>query len=254
MGTEETVITKGFPLAVGAARSAHRSSREESIVETARGKFAAKGYEATSVAEIAQEVGVVEGTIYTYFESKRAILHRVIAEFYETLIAEVETSLSGISGVRNQIRYLVWRQLRAFVEEPQFCYLIIRELQPTADSYDSIVVGLARRYTALAVQVVQKGIQSGEVRPNVSPMTVRAMLYGSVENVAWRLAFRQKPIDIAQISEDITALLCRGILATEADETVSAAERLATLIAEMQTILSELRASGSWPPKSEASQ
>ena len=253
MATEEMLAGNPSP-PVGSARSAHRSSREESIVQTARSKFGAKGYDGTSVAEIAQEVGVVEGTIYTYFDTKRAILHRVIAEFYEPLIAEVEASLKGIKGVRNQIRYLIWRQLRAFVEEPELCYLIIRELQPTADSYDSIVVGLARRYTALAVQVIEEGIRSGKVRRNISPMIVRAMIYGSVENVAWRLAFRQKPIDVAQISDDITELLCRGILSAESDETASAAERLATLIAEAQDILSELRASGSLPPKPEVTR
>ncbi len=253
MVTEEMLASK-MPPPGGSARSAHRSSREESIVQTARSKFGAKGYDATSVAEIAQDVGVVEGTINTYFDSKRALLPRMIAEFYEPLIAEVEVALRGISGVRNQIRYLIWRQLRAFVEEPELCYLIIRELQPTADSYDSIVVGLARRYTALAVQVIEDGIQTGRVRRNTSPMIVRAMIYGSVENVAWRLAFRQKPIDVEQISDEITELLCRGILSMESDGATSATERLAILITEAQDILSELRAGGSLPPKPEATR
>lgn len=253
MATEGMLVGTA-PLPAGSPRSAHRSSREESIVQTARSKFGAKGYDGTSVADIAQEVGVVEGTIYTYFDSKRAILHRVIAEFYEPLIADVEASLRGITGVRNQIRYLIWRQLRAFVEEPELCYLIIRELQPTADSYDSIVVGLARRYTALAVHVVEDGIRSGKVRRNTSPMIVRAMIYGSVENVAWRLAFRQKPIDVAKISDEITELLCRGILSADKEETASTAERLATLITEAQDILAELRASGNLPPKPEVTR
>jgi hypothetical protein len=72
--------------------------------------------------------------------------------------------------------------------------------------------------------------------------------------VAWRLAFRQKPIDVAKISDEITELLCRGILSAESDETAAAADRLATLITEVQAILSELRAGGSLPPKPEATR
>ena len=218
------------------ALSTRRAGRERDIVSSAKRLFAEKGFEATAVSDIAREVGIVEGTIYTYFDSKRALLHRVICEFYEPLIAEVESSIRGITGVRNRLRYLVWRQLRLFAEEPELCYLIIRELQPATDAYDSIVVGQARRYTSIAVQVLKEGIESGEVRNDVSPYLVRAAIYGTVENVAWRLTFRKKAIDIEALANEVADILCNGILQRPAVQPMSEA------VASLETLVRELRA------------
>jgi len=200
----------------------------------------ANGYDRASVAEIAQAVGVVEGTIYTYFGTKRALLHRVLSDFYEPLIADVERSIPAIAGARNRIRFIIWRQLRAFVEEPELCYLVIRELQPTADSYDAVVVGLARRYTAIAVRVVEDGIASGELRPEISPLLIRAMIYGSVENVAWRFLYRRKPIDIEQIADSLTDTICVGIARQPAREDASdAVGKLERLVGEFRDLVGQ---------------
>jgi AcrR family transcriptional regulator len=207
----------------GLALTPRRAGRERDILDCAKRLFAARGFEATAVSDIAAEVGVAEGTIYTYFESKRALLHRLIAEFYEPLIAEVEQAVRGITGVRNRIRYLAWRQFRAFAEEPELCYLIIRELQPAANAYDSIVIDLARRYTGIAVRVLQEAVEAGEVNGTVSPYLVRGMIYGTVENVAWRLSFRKKAIDIEQLSDEVAEILCRGILKRSVPESMSEA-------------------------------
>lgn len=225
--------------------STRRASREREILLSARRRFASDGYDRTSVAEIARDAGIVEGTIYTYFETKRALLHRIIAEFYEPLIAEVTLALRGISGARNQIRYLVWRQLRAFAEEPEICYLIIRELQPSADSYDSIVVGLARRYTAMAVRAVEDGIAAGEIRSDVSPYLIRAIIYGTVENVAWRLTYRGKPMDIEQLADEVADVICRGIAAEPAPAV--AAETIASLEALVRELREDLKGGGLSP-------
>lgn len=49
-----------------------RAEREREILAAARAVFSEKGYADGSVAEIARRVGVVEGTVYTYFDTKRA--------------------------------------------------------------------------------------------------------------------------------------------------------------------------------------
>ena len=65
-----------------------RAEREAEILSAARHSFAEHGYGATAVSEIAARAGVVEGTIYTYFESKRTLLIAVMKQFYEELIAD----------------------------------------------------------------------------------------------------------------------------------------------------------------------
>jgi len=48
-----------------------RARREQDILDAAHAVFEERGYEAAAVSEIADRAGVVEGTVYKYFESKR---------------------------------------------------------------------------------------------------------------------------------------------------------------------------------------
>jgi AcrR family transcriptional regulator len=59
-------------------------SRRQEILDAALDRFAARGFQGTSVREIARAVGVNEATLYHYFPSKAAILDAII----DQLIAE----------------------------------------------------------------------------------------------------------------------------------------------------------------------
>ena len=74
-----------------------RAEREAEILSAAREVFSEQGYAAAAVAEIAGRAGVVEGTVYSYFESKRALLIAVMRVFYEELISETERGLQAVA-------------------------------------------------------------------------------------------------------------------------------------------------------------
>lgn len=50
------------------------SARTNQILDAAAAVFAAKGFHATTTRDIARQAGIAEGTIYTYFATKTAIL------------------------------------------------------------------------------------------------------------------------------------------------------------------------------------
>ena len=52
--------------------------RTEQIIETAAKLFAEKGFDATSIDDIAEACGVAPGLIYHYFDSKSEILRALL--------------------------------------------------------------------------------------------------------------------------------------------------------------------------------
>jgi AcrR family transcriptional regulator len=62
-------------------------NRREDILKAAREVFKQSGYEKAHVAEIAQRAGVAKGTVYLYFESKRAMLD-ALCDLYQEMIAD----------------------------------------------------------------------------------------------------------------------------------------------------------------------
>src|SRR5581483_1262376 len=63
-------------------------TKRDAILDAARELFAKKGYEETTIAEIARTAGVAVGTVYLYFHNKHEVLTGVALDL-ETTIAEV---------------------------------------------------------------------------------------------------------------------------------------------------------------------
>ena len=65
-------------------------SKRRAIIEAARKIFAMKGYEDTTIAEIAEDAGIAVGTVYLYFGNKRDIYTSVSLDWATLLAAAFE--------------------------------------------------------------------------------------------------------------------------------------------------------------------
>jgi AcrR family transcriptional regulator len=191
--------------------SLQRNGRSVEILEAARGLFAEKGFDGTSISDIAGSVGVADGAIYRHFSSKRAILFEVIRGFYEPVIDVAAATVSGISDIRSRLRYLIWLQLRAFVEEPEVCRFIISEARPMADYYETEIADLNRRWTSLMVEVIKEGQRAGAFRSDLPATMVRDVVYGGIEHIAWGAATGHGAIDVETVADNLTELVCVGL-------------------------------------------
>jgi AcrR family transcriptional regulator len=75
--------------------------RRREILEAAGKVLAAKGYQGTNVADIAQELGIGHGTFYRYFENKRHIAESVLQlalDQVAQLVSDVDPEAAGTLG------------------------------------------------------------------------------------------------------------------------------------------------------------
>jgi AcrR family transcriptional regulator len=213
-----------------------RAERERELVEAARSVFCEFGYAHGSMAEIAERAGVVEGTIYTYFDSKQSLLLRVVSDFYAALIQDVETGLRAVRGAENRLRFLIQRHLQVFVQDLGMCRIVLSEIRPDPELYDETVRSLNRRYTSLTLDVIREGIESGALRPDLSPQVLRDLIFGGIEHVLWGHVRRGASIPVEPLGDELAELLLAGARPRPADGQVSGpddaddpSERLARL-------------------------
>jgi AcrR family transcriptional regulator len=212
------------------------NQRSIEILDAARTLFAEKGFDGTSISDIAGSVGVADGAIYRHFASKRALLFEVIRAFYEPVIDLASETVTGIPDVRGRLRYLIWLQLRAFAEEPDVCRFIIAEARPMHDYYESEVADLNRRWTSLLVEVIKDGQSDGTFRPDVPATMIRDLVYGGIEHIAWGAATGHGEIDVEVVADGLTRLVCEGIDARPAE-----ASELGARVARLEGLLEEAR-------------
>ena len=188
-----------------------REQRVDEILIAAREVFCEKGYEPTAVAEIAQRLGVVEGTIYKYFATKRELLLKVLEYWHEEMFGDYARDLAGLTSHRARLHLLIWRHLRSVRDYPRLCRLMFREVQSEHDYRGTVLHDLNRRYTQLLVQALDDGVSAGEFRSDISTGLLRSMIYGGIEHQSWNYVCGRGALDIDQLAEQLVSIVCEGI-------------------------------------------
>jgi AcrR family transcriptional regulator len=195
-----------------ANQTARRKRRAAEILKAARDLFLEFGYEKTAVSAIAKRIGVAEGLVYSYYSTKRDLLHHVLTEFYEPLIREVEEGCARLSDMRSRIRFIVWRHLRTYLEAPNVVKIVLHELRTGPDYETTGLRQLQSRYTQSLVNTVKQGMANGELADDVNPEMIRAILYGGTEHLMWRVLHGRESVDLEALTDRFVSLMFHGLL------------------------------------------
>ncbi|CAG1002205.1 MAG: TetR/AcrR family transcriptional regulator [Rhizobiaceae bacterium] len=217
-----------------------RERRMADIMSAAREVFREKGYEEALISDIAERADVVEGSIYRYFENKRDLLVKVIEDWYEGMLSDYDQQLSGISGTRNRLRFMIWRHLATVHEDPALCQLMFQHLRTGEDYSRTAVHDLNRKYTRRTLDIVREGIASGEFRADMPLRLVRDMIYGCVEHRTWAYLRGEGDFDPTETANAIVDLVLAGlqkpaVAANVADES-ALADRLEQAVERLERL------------------
>lgn len=71
------------------------SDRRQQILAIAARLFARQGYNTTTVRDIADEAGILSGSLYHHFQSKEAITQEILRDFFDNLLEQYGIVESG---------------------------------------------------------------------------------------------------------------------------------------------------------------
>ncbi|MFD9488383.1 TetR/AcrR family transcriptional regulator [Streptomyces sp. NPDC059991] len=86
--------------------------RRGELLATAAEVFAAQGYNATTVRRIADEAGMLAGSLYYHFDSKESMLDEILSTFLTELWEGYDAVLAAGLGPRETIEALVTESFR----------------------------------------------------------------------------------------------------------------------------------------------
>jgi len=185
--------------------------RYDAILDAAKGAFAEKGFEGTSIADIARTAQISDGLVYRYFRSKRELLYEVLRKFYERILLDLETQVFKHDAFPARLEALIRRHLEVFVSDTDLCRLFISEVRTASDYEGSSIQELNRLYTSVLIRIVKDAVKTGEVRPDVNPKLLRDVIFGAIEHLAWRHVNGRGQLRVAQTARDLTLMLTSGI-------------------------------------------
>ncbi|MER7811661.1 TetR/AcrR family transcriptional regulator [Streptomyces sp900116325] len=86
--------------------------RRRELLDTAAEVFAAQGYNATTVRRIADEAGMLAGSLYYHFDSKESMIDEILSTFLTELWEGYDAVLAADLGPRETIEALVTESFR----------------------------------------------------------------------------------------------------------------------------------------------
>jgi AcrR family transcriptional regulator len=200
------------------------TTRRGAILDAAARLFAQQGVEATTVREIARDVGVLSGSLYHHFPSKDAIAEEIVQGYLDDLLRSYREVLAVPSHPRDALRGLVAASLRAAQRHPYATGVYRSELHRRGERAATDDRGTDLAATAEVEQAWMQVLARGRVlrvfRTDVPVWLVYRMIRDSILHS--RPSEGTHPVeDRHGVAEVMTSLVLDGVAAPRQGRTTA---------------------------------
>ncbi|MEU8798383.1 TetR/AcrR family transcriptional regulator [Spirillospora sp. NPDC048819] len=188
---------------------------QEAILRTAVELFNRKGYDATSMGDLAKELGLTKAAIYHHVTSKEQLLSRALDDALDELTAVVAEASHERAGATayERLRGVVRRSVEVLVAHQPSVTLLLR----VRGNSDVELAALERRrwLDDRLAALVADAVKEGALRDDVPPALVSKLLFGMVNSlIEWYRA--DGVYDPATVADTITTMAFDGLARHEA--------------------------------------
>lgn len=149
-----------------------REFNNPEVLDAAMDVFWLKGYEACSTEDLCSSTGLGRGSLYNAFGSKHELYEQTLHRYHEHWI-QVQTAIleEGPGSAQERLRNLLeWAVEKDFEETSKGCLLIKATMERARidSAVESVASSHAERLESVLHRVIEKGIQSGEIKSSRS--------------------------------------------------------------------------------------
>ncbi|MCC6288028.1 MAG: TetR family transcriptional regulator [Chitinophagaceae bacterium] len=190
-------------------KTQRNSSKRQFVIGKAAKLFREKGFAATSMRDLAEEVGVEAASLYNHIQSKAEILQDICFRTANLLTQNLEnienSQVSAIEKIKTILRFHI-RQMVNNYEEVQ---VADREWRHLTEPYLSNFKVQRRAYRQRLANIIIEGIQKKQVKPIDPPTAVIIMLHAVSGIESWHRSLEK--ISAEQLEDNMIVILVDGL-------------------------------------------
>jgi TetR/AcrR family transcriptional regulator, fatty acid metabolism regulator protein len=189
--------------------------KRERILDAAVKVFAAAGFYNAKVAQIAQQAGVADGTIYLYFKSKDDLLISLFEDRMEDINANLRAALSQAEGAVEKLRTVVRLHLEFVEQNRHMAEVICVELRQSSKFIKEYANPKFGEFLRILAAAIAEGQKSGELRADLDPPLIARALFGALDEIAlaWLVRGPKGSMDLGRATEQLSNLFIDGLRA-----------------------------------------
>lgn len=173
---------RGAAPASKAAGGSNGSDRRGQLLAIAAGLFATRGYAQTTVRDIADEAGILSGSLYHHFSSKEAMLDEILREFMGTLHARF-SEIEGQGASPEEILDELVQHSFATIHESPHAVALYQNESGTLSRLPGFeyVDETSRKIEKIWIRVLKGGQKSGVFRGDLDI----SLTYRFIRDTVW---------------------------------------------------------------------
>jgi len=181
-------------------RAQKAAARRQAILAAALDEFAARGFAAARLDDVAERAGVAKGTIYVHFADKEALFQEIVRTMVVPLVASVESAPASDLPVRQVVEHLADMFVREVygTRRREIIRLMLTEgprFPALADFYYHEVV---ERAVAALRHVLERAHARGELKDDTLVRFPHLVVAPIIFAVVWSGLFeRFSPLDVS---------------------------------------------------------
>ena len=192
------------------ARASNRRGERTSdeIRSVALDLFYKRGFQATTLRDIAAKVGIQVGSLYNHIASKGELLFEIMETVMLDLL-EDQRVVAETPDVVERMRLLVYHHVKFHGERAEEVFVGNSELRSLSRAQRTRVVALRHEYEQMFQDELEDGIRQGKFLP----VDVQITAYGILAMTTWVSAWYSSHgrLSLEEIAEIYTAMVLRGL-------------------------------------------
>jgi AcrR family transcriptional regulator len=195
------------------------SPKQQAVLQACLKLFAEKGFERTSTADIAQEAGVAEGTVYKHFKTKQAILEALLKPLVTSVVPKVATEfITEIKGqqfvtLTDFLTFIVKDRLAFVVDNRRVIHIFVQQVlvRPALlEAGYQLILNYFEQDLGAEIQTLK---QQKQLVDWPLPRILRLVVGTVVSYTAPVIVMPAQAFDLDQATREIVAFLSKGLAA-----------------------------------------
>lgn len=185
------------------------SPRREVILEKAAHLFRKNGFNATSMRDLAENVGVEAASLYNHINSKAELLQEICFKIANKFTAYMDEVIAMDMGAINKIELVLRFHIKEMLHNYEEVYVSDREWKHLQDPYLSNFKNQRRTHRQRIAAIIEEGIQKQEIKKIDAPTAVLILLHAVSGIESWHRS-KQK-ISGELLEENMVLILVGGL-------------------------------------------
>ncbi len=182
--------------------------RRTRILRLSADLFAARGYHATGLTDLLEEIGVARGGFYHHFKSKEEVLLEIVAGTIDRILLSSAAIVGQDLDAATRLRMLCDDLSQAIIDNQAGFVVFLREYSALGKDAKEHVLGLRRSYLERWEGVLEEGQRAGIFAGRETPYT-EGILGMWIYSFVWH----RDAVEPQTIAADLADFVVRGMSA-----------------------------------------